>query len=284
MGTTVTVDVFSGRPNPSFVLDDQQEHELRSRLAGLNQPTTQRPSGALGGLGYRGFLVGGEPRHPGTAFGLRLHEGIIDQGPHAPNLLDGSDIESWLLSLSRPHLAPDVHTHVRQSAAARNVFALALQPGGACPPVTAADAPAYNPATWNAPTTQPHNNCYNYANNQITNSFAQPGRAHGIGPLVMNCASVQGGATADGLNSCANFAAALAPGRGWYVALVIWPGQDFHWYRQDDLGCWSHKPGATPARNYDNAGGAIPDPKTCNRGPYTQFCTYMTTTTGVKIL
>jgi len=64
---------------------------------------------------------------------------------------------------------------------------------------------------------------------------------------------------------------------------VIWPGVDYHWYRQDKVGCWSHKPGSTPARNTDNSGHAIADPRTCNRGSYTNFCTYMITTRHVRI-
>jgi hypothetical protein len=81
----------------------------------------------------------------------------------------------------------------------------------------------------------------------------------------------------------ANFNGTLAAGKGWYVALVIWPNSDYHWYRQDNVGCWSHKPGSTAVRNVDNAGNPITDPKTCNRGPYTVFCTYMVTNSGVHI-
>ena len=99
----------------------------------------------------------------------------------------------------------------------------------------------------------------------------------------MACPNVQAGAVADGLKPCPNFNAALKPGQGWYVALVIWPGTDYHWYRQDKVGCWSHKPGQTAARNVDNSGNSISDPKTCNRGPYITFCTYMVTNRSVVI-
>jgi len=59
------------------------------------------------------------------------------------------------------------------------------------------------------------------------------------------------------------------------VALVIAPGYDFHWYRMGHDCMWSHKPGGTPARNVDNAGHVIHDPRTANRGPYVNFCTFM---------
>lgn len=56
------------------------------------------------------------------------------------------------------------------------------------------------------------------------------------------------------------------------VALVIWPGVDYHWYRLDKDGKWSHKPGRTPATNLDNSGNLINDPRTADRGNYTEFC------------
>jgi hypothetical protein len=136
---------------------------------------------------------------------------------------------------------------------------------------------------WNTPAVQPYNNCYNYANNKITNSFAQPGLAHRAKYQALTCPDVQTAATADGLAACPNFKAELSAGKGWYVALVIWPGNDFHWYRQDNVGCWSHKPGSTAVRNLDNSGNPIIDPKTCDRGPYVNFCTYMVTNSSVVI-
>ncbi len=159
----------------------------------------------------------------------------------------------------------------------------ATAPAVRCPPCHAHDAPAYNPAFWNHPPVQGTNNCYNYANNQATNTFAQPGRATGHMYTSLSCAGVRPAAQSDGLVPCPNFTAPLAGGQGWYVALVIWPNQDYHWYRQDNTGCWSHKPGGTPARNTDNAGNQITDPRTCNRGPYTVFCTFMVTKRTVHI-
>jgi hypothetical protein len=127
------------------------------------------------------------------------------------------------------------------------------------------------------------NNCYNYANDHITNTFAQPGRAHGKMYKALTCAAVNAAAIADGLVNSPNFNRPLGPGKGWYVALVIWPGVDYHWYRQDNVGCWSHKPGSTAARNTDNSGKRILDPKNCDRGPYVNFCTYMITNRKVVI-
>lgn len=67
------------------------------------------------------------------------------------------------------------------------------------------------------------------------------------------------------------------------VALVIAPGDDFHWYRQDDDGTWSHKPGRTEATNRDNAGRVIHDPRRADRGAYTEFCGCFCVCHGVRI-
>jgi hypothetical protein len=53
---------------------------------------------------------------------------------------------------------------------------------------------------------------------------------------------------------------------------VIEPLEDYHWYRRDRDGRWSHKPGTDPATNLDNSGNVIVDPRTADRGPYTVFC------------
>jgi hypothetical protein len=57
----------------------------------------------------------------------------------------------------------------------------------------------FNPSFWNAASVQPYNNCYNYARNWRTNTFAQPGRAHGAQTGTMACNSVTTAAMADGL-------------------------------------------------------------------------------------
>ncbi|MEJ2625778.1 MAG: hypothetical protein P8Z80_14925 [Pseudolabrys sp.] len=261
--------------------DDEQ---LTERLRSLQTFTDRRPSGIFGSLGYRGFSISREADHALGPMALTVHEGIADRQIAGPNMIETTGIEDWLAEQAASHVSPEVMAYVRE-AIARKV-SLAYQTatkGAACPPCKAADAPAYDPSMWNVPNVQPYNNCYNYANNQITSTFAQPGRATGHMYTAMTCASVQPAAQSDGLVSCPNFTASLGPGQGWYVALVVWPNNDYHWYRQDNVGCWSHKPGPMPVRNYDNAGQPITDPKTCDRGPYTDFCSYMVTNRNVHI-
>jgi hypothetical protein len=136
--------------------------------------------------------------------------------------------------------------------------------------------PAYEPAYWNdAGVTQKNNNCYNYSNNKRTNTFAQPGRAAGISGYPMEVTAVRNAAIADGLEPTT--ASATSSQGKTKMALVIWPGVDYHWYRQDRNGLWTHKPGQTAATNVDNSGAAITNPETANRGNYTQFGGYFFT-------
>jgi hypothetical protein len=137
--------------------------------------------------------------------------------------------------------------------------------------------PAYEPRTWNDnDAIRWNNNCYNYACNMQTGTFAQPGRATGqTYPRPIDCIGVDRGARSDGLRSID-----CARGCGCrdcchQVALVVAPSEeynDYHWYRLDRNGRWSHKPGHTAATNLDSSGNLITDPRTADRGPYTVFC------------
>jgi hypothetical protein len=286
MSLTVTLNVFSGRPNPVWIVPENKTTEFATRVSRISTTSNLKPVGVREGLGYRGFSV----RHNEEAGSFYVHAGIVDPGVAGPSLLaNDREIEDWLLSTAGSQISSEVKAHVKQSLANKvsHQALKATSPPPKCPKCAAADAPAYGPGGWNIPSVQPFNNCYNYANNRITNTFAQPGRAAGkMYSQLKTCTgkgAVQPAAVADGLVASANFSAPLAAGHGWYVALVLWPGSDYHWYRQDKVGCWSHKPGSTAVRNVDNAGNPISDPKTANRGPYTVFCTYMITKSSVHV-
>lgn len=274
----VTLHVFSGRPDPQWLISDDEAAELQAMVA------TEKAGIAATGLshlGYRGFSVhatqGGE--EPRAIFRAQIARGKEIASHSIAGL---PEIEHFLLWTGRDHVEDHVAAHV-QPVIVEPRPAVIAPPKAVCPPCKAVDAPVYNPAFWNTPQRQPYNNCYNYANDQATNTFAQPGRATGHMYTSLNCSSVGAGAVSDGLRAFPNFTAALPAGHGWYVALVIWPNTDYHWYRQDKVGCWSHKPGGTAAHNTDNSGHLIGDPRTCNRGPYTVFCTFMITHRGVHI-
>lgn len=65
-------------------------------------------------------------------------------------------------------------------------------------------------------------------------------------------------------------------------ALVVAPGRDYHYYRQDDdnYGYWSHKPGYKPSTIRDSNNNLIDDPQTAAKDygdtlNYKDFCGYL---------
>jgi hypothetical protein len=148
---------------------------------------------------------------------------------------------------------------------------------------TCPDSPPYEPARWNSPPVINSTNCYAYAANDPDGhppGKPQPGEHCGHpSSSVDDCASVGAGAVCDGM-VVAPKPPACKPGY-YVVALVLDPGVDYHWYRQDDNGLWSHKPGNTAVRNVDASGNPITNPEAANRnysangGPnYSVFCGY----------
>ena len=83
---------------------------------------------------------------------------------------------------------------------------------------------AYNPGFWNNNATiRSRNNCYNYASDKRTDTFAQPGRGAGSMYKSLTCNEVTRAALADGLHRRFNcFPESQKP--RYLVALVIWPG------------------------------------------------------------
>lgn len=67
------------------------------------------------------------------------------------------------------------------------------------------------------------------------------------------------------------------------IAYVVDPKEDYHFYRQDRDGFWSHKPGATPVKRTDATGRAIYDPELATRNymdkggnlNYSKFCGFL---------
>ena len=66
------------------------------------------------------------------------------------------------------------------------------------------------------------------------------------------------------------------------IALAVDPNEDYHFWRQDSNGYWSHKPGGTKVTNKDASNRLIYDPKISDRNfsdasselDYTDFCSF----------
>src|SRR5262249_54391600 len=118
---------------------------------------------------------------------------------------------------------------------------------------------------------QVNNNCYNYACDIATNSYAQPGRIHEFflekeggptGSVIGRGAQLDGllsiGGADTSLEYLAKFASEHQPGH--IVALLISPPEnsvrwrgDYHWVRCDSLErtFWSQKDGSDQVTDFD---------------------------------
>jgi hypothetical protein len=104
-GSTVELDVFSGVPNPTWMLSVPEASELTSRIARLasTEATGRRP----GDLGYRGFIVqiaAGIPASPQAIRAYRGIVGVVDSTRTAYYRDPQRQIELWLLATAKPAL------------------------------------------------------------------------------------------------------------------------------------------------------------------------------------
>lgn len=136
--------------------------------------------------------------------------------------------------------------------------------------------PEYNPDTFNAPGMVEYNNCNAYAFNDPRSNRTkkpQPGELAGLPPLDPS------------EYTCRNLRERIAldhPGViftqdikdpcpcGYYRVFLGLdrenPNPDYHFWRQDRVGTWSHKPGARNATQNDDRGRPITiDPRTADR-------------------
>lgn len=270
----VELDIFSGMPNPTWILNPREERELVARLKA--DPSLMAPVTApVAGLGYRGYIVQQvkEASTDAKSKDRPLPSLFRIGGPYDKD----AATSLWLLDTSEK-ADTEVDDYLREVAAdtirhsapvADSGIPQAIEKGALAACASNFLTSSTDFSFWNAGQYINKNNCYNFAANHRTNTFAQPGKISGYAlPYPPTCGNVTTGIQLDGwFNSC-QAADNLS------IALVIWPGYDFHFYRKCQSNIWCHKPGRTAARNYDNSGVIITNPETCNRGGYTSFCGY----------
>jgi hypothetical protein len=293
----ITIDIFSGRANPTIELDEKNAKKFVERFAGksvLSAENVEAP------LGFRGFIVEAstDVKLPDD-IPTRFHVGGVATERFSAKALkrpllsadENDDAVKWLLSKAKDAVNAEIFSHIKDTMSLRKKAVKAavatpavdlewkkLQLAAAC---VIANTP-YNPGFWNNDAyVKANNNCYNYAMNWKSNTFAQPGRKSGhqyVGSP--DCPKVRAAAVWDGLKT-------VCSGSVKNVALVIWPGVDYHWYRRHSEGFWGHKPGSTAARNTDNnnqvINGTTRTPANCARGNYTVFCGYYFSPTGMQV-
>lgn len=298
----ITVDVFSGRPNPTWIMDDKRGDDLLKKISRKKQIISRSDKG-YNGLGFRGIkleLLGDETSSNKLPSTFKIADGLAKDQKASLDI--AREIVDQMTRYERTNmdvfrLTPideriqkvilgSIEQYERDLKRIQKYIRIKIKWPISPIRVTVKDSECkrckyeesrFNPDFWNAdPYVRANNNCYNYGRNWKTNTFAQPGRHSGATASSMSCSAVKTAAMNDGLvERCDCLPHSEYPRR--LMALVIAPGIDYHWYRKQTGGFWGHKPGGTAARNYDNSGVLITDPQTCDRGAgtylnYTDFC------------
>ena len=281
----ITIDMFSGRPNPTWLLVGDELESFRAELTRAIHATEARTGPVR--LGFRGVILEATGEEEDLGFGFRGRKVVLvdRRGPidelevalvnrlleTAGGALPGGMAERISERMQRFRRGND-----RKSA--RTAAEPTAEPDlpDACERVLL----AHNPDWWNNPISVDDNNCYNYATNCGNDTFAQPGRQSGQEYTQFTCDNVGPAAVRDGLRDNCNE-------QQYSVALVMTPAgdpdPDYHWYRQQLGNFWGHKPGQTDVTDLDDSGQVIIDPQTADRGDYTIFCGYMWSGVGLVV-
>lgn len=134
--------------------------------------------------------------------------------------------------------------------------------------------PKYDEAKWNNPIVKENHNCYAYATDKIDKRFGakpQPGyaaRMSGVPDEEYSCMAFLTRLKKD-LPSMylVDFNSPCLKGfhKSFMAIDTKIEDPDYHFWRMDDDGLWSHKPGATKISKVDASGKKITDPLKSNR-------------------
>lgn len=136
-----------------------------------------------------------------------------------------------------------------------------------------------------------NNNCYTYAINQHVNpytnkpyesySYCQPGLLGGVGKynrkhfdtdFDVYLKYIQADLYDIGYNiTVSTYDEYVEDDKAWKIAFCFERGYDYHFYRQNKDGTWSHKQGSSKVVRFDNSGNTIYNPEECDRGAYSTF-------------
>jgi hypothetical protein len=108
----VTLDIFSGRKNPTWSLNREQTESLLLIVKGLS---VSGPSDFFDGLGYRGFQVTMTGPVYGKKSAINVYRGKVryEDGDNIRYLTDKDrQIEQLLLKYGSPHLPPGLYKTV----------------------------------------------------------------------------------------------------------------------------------------------------------------------------
>src|SRR5262245_41278596 len=213
----ITLDVFSGRHNPQWILAGDEARSILQTVA--NTPATiEHADPATLGLGYRGFIVDMMSDDLHRELRMPASFRIFPSGPSAVQLIDVivrttsaarfhpsledlrmDDLRSFLVQASRESALKVLSPRALDPTRLQHILDLIrryldwLRRGGC-----SHEEVLFDPTFWNGPAHVDLNNCYNFATNRRTDTFAQPGRASGHPSSTIDCDHVRAAAILDG--------------------------------------------------------------------------------------
>jgi hypothetical protein len=103
---TVTLDVYSGRPNPSWPLTPAQIGDLQARIKALSTPLAGEPD--VPDLGYRGVSVSIRGKAAADVSAARGAITVTQGGSVAKFQDTNRQLERWLVHTGDAQLSPDL--------------------------------------------------------------------------------------------------------------------------------------------------------------------------------
>jgi len=106
----VTLVVFSGRPDPTWLLTPVEEEALWQKLGGLPEAGATPDEKETVSLGYRGFQLWLPAGRGRPARQVRLFEGSVrleTEGQISWRVDENRLLEQWLLEIAAEHMAPE---------------------------------------------------------------------------------------------------------------------------------------------------------------------------------
>ena len=287
MRLRITIDAFSGIPNPSWEIDDPDQVSELLELFARNRAALAEKWTGYTGLGFRGLRVdiigdiefpglpqsfevaGGGAQDPFTS--ATLADRLVATMPSGPQTGEAFAAgEEWSeefrqavreeiqRTVTRARLDGAAQAESQEGPPPNSMLMVEPEAGGQLLTLAGSSECPYDvlpfiPGYWNRPEIQLKNNCYNYAVCRRTDDYAQPGYAHGyvIPTLTKTCFEVTQGVLLDGLRKYPDDCQPPESLR-FLIAMVRGVtrlGPDFHFYRLHSEGFWGHKMGDGPARN-----------------------------------
>ena len=102
----VELDIFSGMPNPTWVLTSVEAESFVKQSATLSRTSARELSG---NLGYRGFIV--QVTQGADTQLIHIQTGTVHLSEGATNIYAADkdrELERWLLDTGKPHLKNEV--------------------------------------------------------------------------------------------------------------------------------------------------------------------------------